>query len=177
MESGIIITIQRMKDLQSAARQQVDMLTHQEFAHLDLVRRYRWAEPDWMAIARRGREIVSFVGIISKNVMIDTEQIKIGGLSNAVTPKEHRGRGYATAVLNELYPFMFNELKAEHGLLLCRDHLIGYYQKNGWYRVDCPLEFNKQDGTKTVWPANTMLYTPSEQQLSPTAIDLRGFPW
>ncbi len=177
MEPEITIAIQRTKDLPPALRQQIDMLTHQEFGHLDIVRRYKWAEPDWMAVARRGREIVSFVGIVNKRVLFDAEAVKVAGLSNAVTPAEHRHKGYATSVLEEVYRFMFNELKAECGLLLCRDHLVPYYEHAGWYVVGCSLQFNKPDGSKETWQANTMLHTGTAGQFTPTAIDLQGYPW
>jgi len=176
--TDISITIKRTKDLLPAARQQINMLTQEEFGRLDIVRRYQWADPDWMAIANLNREIVSFAGLLARMITMDERQVKIAGVNNAVTPQEHRGKGYASALLSHAYEFMFKDLRAEHALLLCRDHLVEFYEKLGWYKISCPVQFTKPDSTKEIWVANAMLYTPAnEARISPKFVDLRGYPW
>jgi predicted N-acetyltransferase YhbS len=174
--ADIAVTIKRTKDLHPTTKRQIDLLTHEEFGNVDLVRRYQWAEPDLMATATKGREIVSFVGLLIRTVLIDGKPAKVLGVSNAVTPPEHRGKGYSRAVMQEVIDFAFKEVKAECALLLCRDHLVPYYEKLGWYVVKCPLQFNQLDGKK-IWTANTMLYSLNGARLSPQMIDLQSNPW
>jgi GNAT superfamily N-acetyltransferase len=174
--TAVSITIKRAKDLHPSTKRQIDTLTHEEFGALDLVRRYQWAEPDWIAIATTGREIVSFVGILKRTVLFDGKPVNVCGISNAVTPPAHRRKGYSRALMEQIELFMFKDLKAECGLLLCRDHLVSYYEKLGWYTTSCPLVFNQQDGKKT-WAANTMLYTQHSGKLAPGNIDLQSLPW
>jgi GNAT superfamily N-acetyltransferase len=174
--AAVSITIKRTKDLQPNTKRQIDMLTHAEFGAIDLVRRYQWAEPDWIASATIGREIVSFVGLLKRTVLFDGKPMNVCGISNAVTPPEHRRKGYARALMEQIELFIFKDLKADCGLLLCRDHLVSYYQSLGWYTVSCPLVFNQQDGKKT-WAANTMLCTQPSGKFAPSNIDLQSLPW
>jgi hypothetical protein len=172
----LVVTIRRVKELPPSTKRQVDLLTQGEFGALDLVRRYQWAEPHWMAVATKGREVVNFVGVLEHTVLFDGQPTRVVGISNAVTPEEHRRKGYSRAVLDEVCAMMFRDGKADCGLLLCRDHLVAYYEKLGWYAVKCPVQLDQQDGKK-VWMGNTMLYSPIGRKFEPSIIDLQSYPW
>lgn len=108
-------------------------------------------------------------------MFIDNNEITIAGINNVITPKQFRGKGYATKLLRETENLIFNDLGSELGILLCADELIPFYERLKWYKVDCPVYFEQSDG-ENLWEANTMLLTPNKK-IVPKQIKLNGLPW
>ncbi|MFT4567554.1 MAG: putative GNAT family N-acyltransferase [Saprospiraceae bacterium] len=73
---------------------------------------------------------------------------KVGGINNVITPKELRGKGYASKLLKEAEHLIFDELKYDLALLLCAEDLIPFYERLNWYKVNCPIYFEQISGVK-----------------------------
>jgi predicted acetyltransferase len=176
-EQPLSISIEKTATLQPALRHQIDAMTKEQFGGDELVRSLAWSEPNWTVVVKEGSSLASFLHIVERVTLFDGKKTSVAGINNVITPPEHRGKGYATDALGEAQYVMFNKLKVEFGLLLCADDLVPYYEKLGWYAVDCPLTFSQPDGKKHTWQAAAMLLAPNGSQPKPKKIDLQGTPW
>lgn len=170
-----MIKIQRYNKLPATVKRQLDYYSDLEFGHIPIVKETAWASPDWTIINYFENEVASFYNIILREVSIDNLKLNVAGINNVLTPGKYRGKGYSTKTLKETETFIFDELKVDLGLLFCADDLVPFYQRLGWFMVDCPVYFD-QPGGKKVWTVNTMLLTRG-LVLTPEIIDLNGWPW
>ena len=170
-----MIKTSKYLELPITTKQQLNTYIHNEFGHIPIVQETEWARPDWTIIYYEDNQIASFYNIIEREIFIDDKSYKIAGINNVITPPVFRGKGYASKMMHQTESFIFEQLNCELGVLLCADALIPFYEKLGWYKVDCPVYFEQSNGTK-LWKANTMFL--SKGRLSnPTKINLNGLPW
>ena len=170
-----MIEVKRYSDLSQETKAQLDAAIHQEFGHIPIVAQTQWASPDWTIILYENEEIATFYNIVERVIRVDGKSLKIGGINNVITPPAFRKRGFATKTLSETRHLIFDELDCEMGVLLCADDLIPFYQRLGWYKVDCPVYFEQHDGTK-LWGANAMFLSEVDQ-IVPKEVHLAGWPW
>lgn len=162
-------------DLDTDTKNTLEFYIEKEFGHIPLVKQTQWASPDWSLFWLNGDKLVSFCNIVIREVHINGQVIKVGGLNNMITPTEHRGKKYSTNLLQAFERVIFEDLNLDAGLLLCADNLVPFYHRLNWRKVDCPVFFEQADGKKQ-WEANTMmLFNTTPYQ--PTSIDLNGLPW
>jgi predicted acetyltransferase len=170
-----MIKVYRYAQLPPGRREELATLAALEFGDVPFVRNTDWAIPDWSVLKFEGDELVSFYNIMERDIDIDGQQLKAGGINNVITKREHRGKGLASVLLEETGNLLFDELRCDLGLLLCADDLVGFYQKHGWYKMNCRLSYDQPQG-KQDYTSNVMCLTRS-LQLTPQAIDLNGLPW
>ena len=108
-------------------------------------------------------------------ISIDNLDAKIAGINNVITPKEFRGKGYASRILKETESLIFEDLKSDLGVLLCADNLVPFYERLNWYKINCPVYFSQSTGKK-VWGANAMILSKKEK-IFPSSMELNGLPW
>jgi hypothetical protein len=171
-----MLKIYRYKDLDETTKNQLNNFIGIEFGHIPIVKDTTWALPNWTIINYVEGEIATFYNIVERTVSMDKENLKVAGINNVITPKRFRGQGLSTKTLLYTKPFLFKELNVDLGLLLCADDLILFYNRIGWYKVDCPVFFD-QPNEKKIWTANTMLLTKDRTLVEPKEIDLNGLPW
>lgn len=148
-----------------------------EFGHVPFVQQHTWAQPDWSFIKYENGKAATFYNVVLRDVKIDGQKYKVAGINNVITPKEFRGRGYATEVLRATEDFLFNELGCKYGLLLCADALLPFYSRLGWYQVQTKLYYSQSAG-RQLYDSNVMLRSPQgKEPITPQLIDLYGLPW
>lgn len=170
-----MIEITKYSELDSQTKNKLQDYINSEFGDIPIVKETQWATPNWTIILYKENEIATFYNIVERSVLIDGSKLKIAGINNVITPKKFRGNGYATKILQETNNLIFDDLKSDHGLLLCADDLVKFYSRLDWYKIECPVHF-EQSHEKKLWKANTMLLTKKEQ-LNPKSVDLNGLPW
>lgn len=170
-----MIRIEKYDELSEGTLLQLHQAIHAEFGHIPIVQETSWATPHWTILYMEDERILSFYNIIERNILIDGVPCKAGGINNVITPPEHRGKGYATRLLNNTRHFLFTDLRCGQGLLLCADAMIPYYNQLGWYTVNSEVYFDQPQG-RQLWAANTMLLSPGTP-ITPASIDLQGLPW
>jgi hypothetical protein len=170
-----MVEVKKYSELTHRIKEKLNSFIDVEFGHIPIVKEIEWATPNWTIIQYKHDEIATFYNIVIRNIKIDGETFKAGGINNVITPKEFRGKGYASKTLRETEYFIFDNLNCDLGVLLCADELVPFYEKLNWYRVDCPVYFEQSTGQK-LWGANTMLLTKNGA-LNPSKIDLNGVPW
>lgn len=167
--------IKEYNNLTDSVRDRLEECINNEFGHIPIVAKTEWSKPDWSIIEYRDDEIVSFYNLVLREIELDGQNCKVSGVNNVITPKEHRGNGYASQLLRETEYLIFDDLNSKLGLLLCADDLIPYYERLNWYKVDCPVYF-KQSTETNLWTANAMLLSKGEK-IQPSEIKLNGLPW
>ncbi len=170
-----MIEIQKYSELKNQIRNQLDLLIEEEFGHIPLVKEIKWATPDWTIINYYENEIATVYNVIERTVTIDNEQLKAAGINNVITRPKFRGKGFSTSTLADTEHFLFDNLEAKLGLLLCAEHLVPFYRRLSWYNINCKVYFN-QASEKKLWTANTMLLSKMSNY-DPGKIDLNGLPW
>ena len=170
-----MIKINKYTDLSKQERDQMLAYIEGEFGHIPIVKATEWADPNWTIIYYHNDQIATFYNIVEREITIDDKKIKIGGINNVITPKEFRGKGFASTILRETESLIFDDLNCEMGVLLCADDLIPFYERLNWYKVGCPVYFEQSSGSK-LWGANTMLSTRNKK-IYPKEIKLNGLPW
>lgn len=170
-----MIEVKRYNELSGQVREQLSSYIEGEFGHIPIVNETEWATPNWTIVYFESGQIATFYNIVEREIIFDNKKYKIAGINNVITPKEFRGKGYASKTLRETESLIFEELNCKMGVLLCSDDLIPFYEKLNWYKVDCPVYFEQSIGKK-LWGANIMLLTENEELL-PNRIELNGLPW
>jgi GNAT superfamily N-acetyltransferase len=164
-------------DLSPAEAEELQHHIQSEFGHVPFVQRHTWAQPDWSFIKYENGKIATFYNVVLRDVSIDGAMYKVAGVNNVITPKEYRGKGYATELLRATEQFFFNELGCKYGLLLCADALLPFYSRLGWYTVHTTLYYQQPTG-KQLYDSNVMLLSPEGQpRIAPELLDLNGLPW
>ncbi|PON13821.1 hypothetical protein C2W62_32315 [Candidatus Entotheonella serta] len=121
-------------------------------------------------------ELVSFANVLARTICIDDQQVVVGGLNSVMTPREHQGKGYGTATVQEAQRVIFEVLVAKLGLLLCLPKRVSFYERIGWVVLDCPVWMSQPEG-QMIWPYKTMVLTNGFQLNPPRCIDLCGLPF
>lgn len=180
MENQIEITksnvvFKRYANLPSKDIDTINEFIKKEFGNVPIVQKFVWSKPAWAVIKYVDKQIVSFCNLIEREILIDQKRCFVAGINNMITPKQFRGNGYASLILKECEHFILQLMGFDYGLLLCADSLVPFYDKHGWYSVDCPVYF-QQPTERELWKARTMLLG-KDKQIAPKEIDLNGLPW
>lgn len=170
-----MIEIKRHSELLEPTQHKLNTYIKGEFGHIPIVNETEWADPDWTIVYYEKDQIVTFYNIIEREIIIDEKRFKVAGINNVITPREFRGKGYASKVLRETEYLIFNNLNCDLGVLLCADDLIPFYERLNWCKVDCPVYFEQSSGVK-LWKSNTMILFKNKK-ISPHKIELNGLPW
>ena len=170
-----MLEIKKHSELDRELKRKLDNFIEEEFGHIPIVKETEWAKPDWTIILFQNGHIATFYNIIERKILVDSNEMKIAGINNVITPKKFRGNGFATKILRETESFIFEDLKSELAVLLCADNLIPFYNRLNWNKINCSVYFEQSDGKK-LWAANTMLLTKKDK-LNPMKMDLNGLPW
>ena len=87
-------------------------------------------EDDYHLCGFLNRKMVAYMAIIEGNVEIDSQRSSFLGLSNVCVSNEVRRKGIGSELMLQANRFISKQEKA--GLLLCKDSLVPFYQKNSW---------------------------------------------
>jgi GNAT superfamily N-acetyltransferase len=136
-----------------------------------------WESPRWGVLLTDGTgQLVSYTGIVTRDVLVDGEPILIGGIGGVATHPGHRGKGYAPLGMSHALDFLLG-MNAQFALLVCRDDLVDYYDGLGWRLFEGTV-VNTQFGEPEVFTYNNVMVgdlasaAPREG-----TIDLLGPPW
>lgn len=75
--------------------------------------------------------IISHVGVILKQTIINKKRYKVAGICGVVTHPNYRGKGYALKLLEKAVIYMI-ENQADFSVFTCHQDLVNFYEKAGW---------------------------------------------
>lgn len=123
------------------------------------------------------RELVSYVGVLLRDVSHDNRPAHIGGVGGVKTHPDARQRGYAGCCLERAAEFFRETHDVTFSLLVCDARLTTYYSKFGWKEFGGRL-LVAQGGALTEFTVQrVMVLDVAKAAPSGGTIDLRGLPW
>ncbi|HEX6946776.1 MAG TPA: GNAT family N-acetyltransferase [Acidimicrobiia bacterium] len=137
-----------------------------------------WSRPEMgVRVVDAAGWLVSYVGVLTREALHDGNPVLIGGIGGVKTHPDHRGMGLAALGMEKATQWLFEHAKADFGLLVCQDELLGYYGRMGWKVFEGTL-LTKQRGEKTVFTFNRVM-TRDMVATAPTTgvLDLQGPAW
>lgn len=176
MTDSIGIKLFESSQIKPELAAQIAQAAFDEFGQVEIVRAYKWSDPNWTLALFENAQLASFVNIIEREASFDEVKLKAAGINNLITLSSFRKKGYASKLLLEAETYAFNELQSEIMLLLCSDELKSFYEKHDWMKLNGNLYF-EQPKQKVLWTANAMLKYKNERSQIFSNVDLCGLPW
>jgi predicted acetyltransferase len=180
------ISIKRVSELTTEENKQVDEVARLAYAapdgglddqgHEDQSDDIEWSDSDWLVLGLLEGEIVSLVGVLYREILVNQQQIPVGGVGGVATHPAYQRRGLAGQLMEQTTIFLREQLKVPFGLLVCSDLRVPYYRKFGWRLLEDPMVFDWR-GTKRVFTDNTMILPLGDQPWPRGTVDLCGKPW
>ncbi|WP_143961107.1 GNAT family N-acetyltransferase [Litoribacter populi] len=171
-----MIEIKKYVELEERTRLDLDQMAQKAFEGVEIVENTTWSTPDWSIINRHDGKIVMYYNLVVRSVDFDGTPFSVAGINNVITHPDFQGQGYASRTLKHTRDFIFNTLKADFGLLLCGDELVGFYKKLGWHKFSGDLIVEQPQVGPIHWSSNTMLMSKRPIPCS-KEINLNGLPW
>jgi GNAT superfamily N-acetyltransferase len=168
----LTLEIKPENDLSPERKAALDEMFNREFGRDPLV----YAGAGWYAMGILDGSLVGRVGILTREISVGQELLQVGGICGVVTTPEYRGRGIASALLEDSVALVRNRLRLPFALLTCRLKLEAFYQRLGWKTVDGQTVFTQPDGVRTC-KGLTMVLECGPRAWPEGPIDLRGLPW
>ena len=141
---------------------------------------YQWTpnpERPWRFLVWEGERLVTHVGVLDREIRVGGQPHHVAGVYAVMTRPADRGKGYASAALEQAATFMRDELpKAQHGLLVCLDTRLPFYGRLGWHKIEAPVGF-EQPGGRQFNEINTMVLPLRDRPWPAGEVDLCGLPW
>ncbi|MHB0879154.1 MAG: GNAT family N-acetyltransferase [Anaerolineae bacterium] len=176
MTEQISVEVRRPTDLSPLEQEAVDALGGGDSSEDPRFTGFEWAPAQWQVVGCLGDRIVSGVKITVRDVTVAGRQVRVAGIGDVATLPEYRRRGFAGAALARAGEFLCRELGVEFGLLFCDTHLLHYYGKFGWQRVDGPTMVQLSWG-EVPFPEETMVLPCGDRQWPGGPTNLNGLPW
>ena len=176
MEEQLTIQVHAYADLSPEEHEAADALSGDASLEDPRFAGFEWAEADWLVVGRLGDLIVCTVKIALRDVIVGGQRVRVGGIGDVATMAEWRRRGFAAAAMTTVGEFLCNDLGADFGLLFCDTHLLHYYSRFGWQRVDGPTMVEVPWG-KVPFPEETMVLPCRQKEWPGGSVDRNGLPW
>ena len=173
-QASIIYEVGRFENLSSEVSAFIQGAAKREFGDVPIVQQHVWAKADWCIRALKNGEILGSVSLVVRTARFDEKSVAVVGINNLITEPSARKMGIGKALMRKATEFCFEKLKAEAIVLFCADDLVGYYQKLGFTKVNCPVWIEQPKGSKT-WSSNCLVN--SKVGVPGRSIDLCGLPW
>ncbi len=138
---------------------------------------FEWAAPQWSVLVWDEDELVSLVGLITREILSNGQKKLIGGIGGVMTHPETQGKGYASHAMREAAKIFDSEFGVAFALLFCRLHLVKFYGGLGWKPFEGQV-FVEQSKGKIEFSANGAMVLDVKQQAPLHGVlDLNGLPW
>ncbi len=139
--------------------------------------KFSWASPQWSVLLWDEDELVSRVGLITREIISNGEKKTIGGVGGVMTHPHKQGKGYASQALGKTAEIFNSELSVAFALLFCRPQLVEFYKRFNWQPFDGLVSVEQPEG-KIEFSANgAMVLAIKEAAPLRGVLDLHGLPW
>jgi hypothetical protein len=138
----------------------------------------KWAPPDYgVLVWDEAGSLVSYVGLLVRAGTLDGAAVRIGGIGSVKTHPQVEGRGYASAGLRLAARALNDDHRVEFSLLVCRDHLLPFYNRFGWLGFPGRLFVEQPAGRVEFTINRPMVLAGRRPAPRDGTIDLNGPPW
>ena len=143
-----------------------------EAAHLGV----SWRPKEEHIVSYVDGKFAAKASILKHCVVINGEEVLVGGVGGVITMPAFQGQGHAVAVLNYLTDYLRDRLKLPFGLLFCRSALVPFYARFGWRVIEDTVYIQQPQGTITS-PLPVMSVSYSKQPWPRGSVHLKSEPW
>jgi hypothetical protein len=140
-------------------------------------RRYSWVSPQWLILIKEGNAVITTVGLTVREITINGNSKKIGGISRVMTHPARRRRGLASNGMQEAAWRFHNELHVSFALLFCRPPVVPFYKGLRWKPFEGNVFADQPEGKIDFKLKGPMVLDVREQAPINGTLDLNGFPW
>jgi aminoglycoside 2'-N-acetyltransferase I len=138
---------------------------------------FTWASPQWSILVWDQDELVSRVGLLTREVLSNGEKKLIGGIGGVMTHPKRQGKGYASVAMREAANILDSQFGVAFALLFCRPHLVEFYKRFQWKPFEGQVFVDQPQG-KVEFSANgAMVLGVGEGAPVHGTLDLNGLPW
>src|SRR5512138_699844 len=88
---------------------------------------FEWTVPQWSVLVWDHDELVSRVGLITREILSNGETKLIGGIGGVMTHPQKQGKGYASQAMREAATIFDSQFGVAFALLFCRPQLVKFY--------------------------------------------------
>jgi predicted GNAT family N-acyltransferase len=137
-----------------------------------------WAPPGYgVLVWDDAGSLVSYVGLLVRDGSVDGVAARIGGIGSVKTHPRVEGRGYASAGLRLAASALNDDHRVEFSLLVCRDHLLPFYNRFGWLAFPGRVFVEQPAGRVEFTINRPMVLAGRHAAPQDGTIDLNGPPW
>jgi GNAT superfamily N-acetyltransferase len=135
-----------------------------------------WASPTMRFLGKEDNRVVSTVGLIQREILVEGIPYRIGGVGGVATRPDRQKLGYAGRLLTETKRFMNDDPWYEYGMLFCDPKRIPYYQKSGYERISNSL-YVRRESDRQLFPDPCLVLDLRGNIFPPGEVDCMGLPW
>jgi len=136
-----------------------------------------WARQQQSILVWEDGRLVAHVGLVVREVVLDGQGMRIGGIGGVMTHPAAQRQGYASAMLRRAADCFASDPAIAFALLCCPPQRVSFYERLGWRRFGGTLLVAQPSGT-VEFAVNAVLvravHRPAPQS---GTLDLCGLPW
>lgn len=140
-------------------------------SELDLV----WQSKTAHLLLYDSTRLVSHVGLLKHQVIVDSETLLVGGIGGVVTLPGEQGKGYASVLLQSACDKLA-QWQVDAGMLFCQEQMLAFYAHRGWTLIDAPVTVCQPENVVAL-PVNAMMKPVRILRWPPGAVHVPGYPW
>ena len=134
--------------------------------------------PVYTVIVKNGQRIIGQLGIVSRTVVWNGEDITIAGVQSLCVTPDHRGKGLAKQLLAAAMEEA-GRRDFPAGLLFCKPNLKQFYSGEGWKTVSGHVFYKREEGKREdLLDMYITMYLSLRKNITNAGdIDLQGIDW
>jgi aminoglycoside 2'-N-acetyltransferase I len=178
MTPELEIMVRKITDLNPREQEEMSLIDHLAFYEEDGDNDWwqDWSPSEICFLGKEEGKIVSNVGLITREVLVNGEPIMIGGIGGVMTRPDRQYRGYAAKLLEEAREFMLADPIYQFGMLFCEPKRAHFYSKAGYVTKTNPV-FVRRDGKRKAFPDHFMVLELRGEPFPKGDVDCMGLPW
>lgn len=99
------------------------------------------------------QKLAAYMALVEVSAEINSKRFGCLGLSNVCVSNEYEKKGYGSELVQQANRFISDQNRI--GLLLCKESLVSFYQKNSWFL----LEYEKATVKGEIYAKEIMVYS------------------
>jgi GNAT superfamily N-acetyltransferase len=135
-----------------------------------------WASPIIRFLGKENGRVVSTVGLIRREILVDGKPYCIGGIGGVATCPDRQKLGYAALLMAESTRYMKMEPDYQFGMLFCDPKRIPYYEKCGYEQISNEV-YVWRGNERHLFPDTCMALELREYPFPLGDVDCMGLPW
>ena len=177
MKIEFVSTDQLSETQKESLRQLRNAVYPTEVLATTISKQFFMASPQWSVLVWDEGELVSRVGLLTREIVSNGETKTIGGICGVLTHPDSQSKGHASDAMREAARILNAEWKVSFALLFCASRLVEFYKRMDWkpFRGNIYVEHRK--GKVQFTGNHPMVLDVRESAPVDGSLDLKGYPW